>query len=279
VRASLGQECRSKLGNNVPGVVEIGGEDQIIVDMFDRSNPITFEALPRLRRRLIGLRRKDVLRELENRGSALEASQKRAQAADSESQRLHKEIAGLREEVERANQELSELKEGTITDVHSGPGHSKFCDCPPSDTLLEEMTNIVSMTEESTQKILEHARITLMRDIDAAEALREQGRVEIAQAIAWRSHWGPVMKAFQNTIRETQGAIDDVPERMRDALAPLTAAAAALDHELLQFTGLGDGTDGKTDGEASHELTIDLSEANGADLPAEAADDEAIPVS
>ena len=200
--------------------------------MSDQSISVVFEPAPRIRKRLLGLRRKDVLRELEERDAAIETARKRAQAATLDAERLRKEMADLQAEAE-------ELRGSSpAVGAAGGPHGSKFCDCPPTESLLEEMTRVVSVTEESTRKILEHARTTLMREIDAAEALRDQARSEIAQAAAWRQHWGPIIKAFQDTIHETQGAIDDIPERIRQALAPLTAAAAALDHDLLQFAAL-----------------------------------------
>jgi hypothetical protein len=208
--------------------------------MVDGPNPSAFESTSRLRRGLFGVRRKDVWRELDTRQSALDASHRRERAADVEAERLREDIQGLRDQLENAHQELTEIRAASPHDPQPSDGHSKFCDCPPSETLLEDMTRIVSMTEESTRKILENARTTLLRDIDAAEALREQARSEIAQAVAWRSHWGPAVRTFQKTIRETQSAIDGIPERIRDALAPLTAAAAALDHELLRFGGFGE---------------------------------------
>ena len=204
--------------------------------MFDLSDPIVFEPRPRMRRGFMGLRRKDVLRELEGRDAAIDASRKRAQAAGSDADRLRTELVALQGEMEQARHDLTAMHEAGSMTGAMAPGHSsKFCDCPPSETLLEEMTKVVSVTEESTSKILEYARTTLTREIDAAEALREQARSEIAQAAAWRQHWGPVIKAFQETIRETQGAVDEIPERIRHAMAPLTASAAALDHDLLQF--------------------------------------------
>jgi chromosome segregation ATPase len=230
--------------------------------MFDLSDPIVFEPQPRMRRRFFGLRRRDVLRELEGRDAAIETSRKRAQAAGGDADRLRRELAALQEEMEQARRDITALHEaGSMTGAMGAIGamgaedSSKFCDCPPSHTLLEEMTKVVSVTEESTRKILEHARITLMREIDAAEALREQARSEIAQAAAWRQHWGPVIKALQETIRQTQGAIDEIPERIRHALAPLTASAAALDHDLLQFAAFEDSiqrpASGSEDGEAN----------------------------
>jgi hypothetical protein len=235
-------------------VVEFDLGRQIIKRVLDQSRPTAFESTPRLRRRLFGIRRKDALNELESRQSEIDASRTRVHAADAEAERLRKHVDELQAERDGARRELAEIRAGSSPDPESPSGHSKFCDCTPSEAFLQDMARIVSMTEESTRKILENARTTLLRDIDAAEAMREQARAEIAQAVAWRSHWGPMVRIFQKTIREAQGAIDDVPERIRDALAPLTAAAAALDHELLQFGGLRDAVIGTEDGESTGEM-------------------------
>jgi len=244
--------------------------------MSDRADPIVFEPSTRVRRRLIGLRRKDVLRELEERDAIIETTRKRAEAAGADAERLRAEIAELHSGMEQARQEIAALHEVAPTSGTHAAGHSsKFCDCPPSETLLEEMTKIVSATEESTRKILDHARTTLMREIDAAEALRQQARSEIAQAAAWRQHWGPVIQAFQDTIREAQGAVDDIPDRIRHALAPLTAAAAALDHDLLQFAAFDGSIQRSIDGDDGADPRPDAGEAAG---PAMAEEEQAVVV-
>jgi hypothetical protein len=246
--------------------------------MLDRAEPVVFERLPRLRRGLFGVRRKDVLRELEERDSLTEASRKRAQTASGELEQLRRRLGELETELEQARHQLSQPQAAEAHDpTPVEKEHSKFCDCVPSDSLLEEMTRVVSMTEESTQRILEHARVTLLRDIDAAEALREQARSEIAQAVAWRTHWAPVLKVFRETIRETQGAIDQIPERIRGALSPLTAAAAALDHELLQFAGFGDGiVDSEDDAEP---MADEAADAHGEPVIVQEADERTIVLS
>jgi hypothetical protein len=250
-------------------------ERQIIDRMVEPSNPSAFETTRPLRRGLFGIRRKDLLRELERRRFVLDASRDRERAAGAEAERLRENMEALRGQIEIAHRELDEIRAGSSTDPQASGGHSKFCDCPPSEALLQDMTKIVSLTEESTQKILENARTTLLRDIDAAEALREQARSEIAQAVAWRSHWGPAVRAFQKTIREAQGAIEGIPERIRDALAPLTAAAAALDHELLQFSTFGDSLKTVVVGEADG-TTIDVSDEGSA---SEAHEEAVVPAS
>ena len=145
------------------------------------------------------------------------------------------EAEALREQVSSLEARVAELEGDAGSDADAGTGKRKFCDCPSSEDLLEEMTKVVTVTEEATNRILGEARDTLMKEIEAAEALRDRARAEIQEAAAWRRHWAPIIQAFQATVAEAGAAVQDVPERMRDALAPLTAAAAALDEDLRQF--------------------------------------------
>jgi chromosome segregation ATPase len=200
-----------------------------------KANSLTVSQQPRLRRGLFGIRSHDVWTLLDDREEELGRIRDRADSAGSENASLREQIASLEAKLDQAHHELTLLRE---LDPHTAEGDgstAKFCDCPPSDSLLEEMTKAVATTEEATQRILHHARETLMKEIEAAEALRKRAKSEISEAGAWRRHWGPILKGFQATVKETASTIEDVPERVREALGPLTAAAAALDEDLRQF--------------------------------------------
>ena len=200
---------------------------RIIADMDMKSHSLTVTPQPRLRRRFFGLRTRDVWAALDQREKEAAELRQRAGSAGTE-------MDLLREHVSWLEAKLAEVEHDAGT--RAGKGAKRpFCDCPPSEDLLEEMTKVVSVTEEATNRILGHARDTLMKEIEAAEALRDRAREEIQEAAAWRRHWAPILHAFQATVAETNMAVEEVPERMRHALAPLAAAAAALDEDLKQF--------------------------------------------
>jgi len=212
--------------------------------MKSKSNTLNVTGQPRLRRRLFGVRTRDVWAALDDREEELGKIRHQGDSARSEATTLRGQISTLEEKLQHAEQELA-ARDGSgqapersgdeaIDSVNQGKA-AKFCACPPSEDVLEEMTRVVQVTEESTQRILQHARDTLMKEIEAAEALREQARSEISEASAWRKHWAPILRAFQTTVSETGTAIQEIPDRVREALAPLTAAAAALDEDLRQF--------------------------------------------
>ena len=200
-----------------------------------KSNSLNVSQQPRLRRGLFGIRTRDVWTLLDDREEELGRIRDRADQAGAESGSLREQISSLQAKLDQAHHELTMLRELDPQPVEGNGVTAKFCDCPPSDSLLEEMTKAVATTEEATQKILHHARETLMKEIEAAQALRQRAKSEIIEAGAWRRHWGPILKAFQATVKQTASAIEEVPERVRDALGPLTAAAAALDEDLRQF--------------------------------------------
>ena len=189
---------------------------RIIADMDMKSHSLTVTPQPRLRRRFFGLRTRDVWAALDQREEEAAELRQRAGSAGTE-------MDLLREHVSWLEAKLAEVEHDAGT--RAGKGAKRpFCDCPPSEDLLE-----------ATNRILGHARGTLMMEIEAAEALRDRAREEIQEAAAWRRHWAPILHAFQATVAETNMAVEEVPERMRHALAPLAAAAAALDEDLKQF--------------------------------------------
>ena len=200
-----------------------------------KTNSLNASHQPRLRRGLFGIRSRDVWTLLDDREEELGRIRDRADSAGAETSSLREQIASLEAKLDQAHHELTMLREFDPRPEDGTGTTAKFCDCPPSDSLLEEMTRAVETTEEATQRILHHARETLMKEIEAAQALRQRAKSEITEAGAWRRHWGPILKAFQATVKKTASAIEDVPERVREALGPLTAAAAALDEDLRQF--------------------------------------------
>jgi chromosome segregation ATPase len=203
--------------------------------MKTKANSFNVSPKPRLRRGLLGIRRRDVWTLLDDREEELGRIRDRADSAGAESSALREQIASLEAKLDQAHHELTMLRELDPRPMEGDGSTAKFCDCPPSDSLLEEMTRAVVTTEEATQRILHHARDTLMKEIEAAQALRQRAKSEISEAGAWRRYWGPILKAFQSTVKETASIIEDVPDRVREALGPLTAAAAALDEDLRQF--------------------------------------------
>jgi hypothetical protein len=217
------------------GVVEIGDRRRIIAAMKMKANSLDVQHQPRLRRRLWGVRTRDVWTLLDDREEEVGRIRDRADASGAEAHTLREQVASLEAKLDQAHHELAMMRE-LVPQLGEGEDSSaKFCGCLPSESLLEEMTNVVGATEEATQKILHHARETLMKEIEAAQALRERAKSEISEAAGWRRHWGPILKTFQGTVKETASAIEDVPERLRAALGPLTAAAAALDEDLRHF--------------------------------------------
>jgi vacuolar-type H+-ATPase subunit I/STV1 len=228
-----------------------------------KSESLNVSRPPRLRRGLFGIRTRDVHALLDEREEELGRIRDRADSSGDETNSLRDQISSLEAKLEQAQQELAAFRELGFSPV-DGAGAAKFCDCPPSDSLLEEMTKVVGITEDATQRILQHARETLMKEIEAAQDLREQAKSEIIEAAAWRRHWAPILKAFQTTVMKTASAIEDVPERVRDALAPLTAAAAALDEDLRQFSAFEvTMSAGTPDGPVVVDEAEDIAESDG----------------
>jgi hypothetical protein len=203
--------------------------------MKPKTNSLTVSPKPRLRRGLLGVRTRDVWTLLDDREEELGRTRDRADSAGTEAASLREQVSSLEVRLDQAHHELAMLREIPPQPAIGEDGEAKFCACPPSESVLDEMTKVVGITEEATQRILNQARETLMKEIEAAQALRERARSEISEAGAWRRHWGPILKAFQSTVKQTASAIEDTPERVREALGPLTAAAAALDEDLRQF--------------------------------------------
>jgi predicted nucleic acid-binding Zn-ribbon protein len=110
----------------------------------------------------------------------------------------------------------------------------------PADA--QGLTSILDATQEAVGRLVEQAR--RMGEEQLGEAQRERDLIlaEVEQLTAWRERLEPAIGAVRNSIRDTQARVEEVSDRVREALEPITGAMTALGSRLGELVQAGGST-------------------------------------
>jgi hypothetical protein len=98
--------------------------------------------------------------------------------------------------------------------------------------LNDELAQILRAAEESAGRIVERARTTTEQQIEESNRLWHDVQAEVARFAAWRDEVEPVIHAVQSKVDDVRTYIDEVPERIREALAPVADSISSIDGDL-----------------------------------------------
>jgi len=101
--------------------------------------------------------------------------------------------------------------------------------------LTEELAGILAAAEESAARIVERARASTQRQIMESNRLWREVQAEVARFASWRDQVEPVIQQVQSKVGSVRGLVDDVPERIRDALAPMADAISSIDADMAEL--------------------------------------------
>lgn len=144
--------------------------------------------------------------------------------------------------------------------------------------LTDEIQGILAAAEESANRIVERARSTTQHQIAQSNRLWREVQAEVSRFATWREQVEPVIRSVQSKVESVRVHIDEVPERIRQALAPMADSISNVDADLAELAsassppllltprGLDSGPDQVEDwlaGDLSGDFSGDLAE----DLP------------
>ena len=98
--------------------------------------------------------------------------------------------------------------------------------------LTEELAGILAAAEESAARIVERARATTQRQIARSNRVWREVQAEVSRFASWREEVEPVIRAVQSKVEGVRTEIGDVPERIRQALAPMADSISSIDGDL-----------------------------------------------
>jgi hypothetical protein len=117
------------------------------------------------------------------------------------------------------------------------PARSKETNDITNRFLTEEIAGILAAAEESAARIVERARTTTQHQIAQSNRLWREVQGELSRFAAWREMVEPVMRAIHEKVEGVRDEIDQVPERIRQALAPMADSISTVDADLSELLG------------------------------------------
>ena len=101
--------------------------------------------------------------------------------------------------------------------------------------LTEELKGILSAAEESAARILERARATSEHQIAQSNRLWREVQAELARFASWREQVEPIIRSVHAKVEGVRTQIEDVPEKIRQALAPMADSISMIDSDLAEL--------------------------------------------
>lgn len=101
--------------------------------------------------------------------------------------------------------------------------------------LTEELAGILAAAEESAARIVERARATTQRQIARSNRVWREVQAEVSRFAAWRQEVEPVIRTVQAKVEGVRSEIEEVPERIRQALAPMADTISSIDGDLAEL--------------------------------------------
>jgi predicted nucleic acid-binding Zn-ribbon protein len=101
--------------------------------------------------------------------------------------------------------------------------------------VTEEIAGVLNAAEESAARILERARVQSEQQIGKSSRLWEEVRAEVARLASWREGIEPVIQTVMTKVEGIRSQIEDVPERIREALAPMADSISGIDSDLAEL--------------------------------------------
>jgi uncharacterized protein YoxC len=104
-----------------------------------------------------------------------------------------------------------------------------------SRLVTDEVGEILTVAQETAARIIERAKNTTERQIAQSNKLWEDVQTEVARLASWRADVEPVIRTVQSKVESVRDLIDEVPERIRSALAPMAESISSIDSDLAEL--------------------------------------------
>ena len=92
-------------------------------------------------------------------------------------------------------------------------------------------TNVVTAA-----RILERARATSEHQVAQSNRLWREVQAELARFSAWREQVDPIIRSVHAKVEGVRTQIEDVPEKIRQALAPMADSISMIDSDLAELS-------------------------------------------
>jgi DNA repair exonuclease SbcCD ATPase subunit len=189
--------------------------------------------------------------EAEGRWQALEKrvmeSEQRALSAEHELKRLQGMLTSLGLELARREQEAEALRveaedlrrqlDAALAQKEVGPdGEPGPRPDPTTNFLMTEVAPILKAAEESAGRILQQARVAAEQEKADLNQARAELQAQLGVISSWWKEVHQVLDPIQENLATARKTIEEIGDRVREALFPLTGLIGTVGQELVKLS-------------------------------------------
>jgi hypothetical protein len=104
-----------------------------------------------------------------------------------------------------------------------------------SKLVSDELAGLLAAAEESAARIIDRARAATEHQLARSDRVWQQVQTEVSKFVTWRQGVEPVISAVQFKVEGVRELIEQVPERIREALAPMAESISLIDADLAEL--------------------------------------------
>ena len=185
---------------------------------------------PKLPRKMLGYDPAAVDEVIAERDSMLSIAERRVRTAEAQ-------VAKLEQQVKAQEDALIQLEARRLQAEVEREASPIVAEAPPEQTsgsVGEELSKVVTSAEASTTQIIEAWSAT-RHQIVQADLLWKAVQEEIVRFAAWREDVEPMMTMVQAYIDQARIQLEEVPQRVEEALAPAAEAMSAVATGMAEF--------------------------------------------
>jgi DNA polymerase III gamma/tau subunit len=184
---------------------------------------------PKLPRKVLGYDPAAVDEVIAERDSMLSLAERRIRSAEAQ-------VAKLEQQLKAGEEVLAQLqqRESSAADAAAAAKESPQPEEMTQEDVHKELSKVVTTAEASTAQIIQ-AWSSTRDQIMQADSLWKSVQEEIVRFASWREDVEPIMTMVQRYIAEARQRIDEVPQRVGEALSPAADAMAAVAAGMMEF--------------------------------------------
>lgn len=195
-----------------------------------------------LRKRLFGYAPAKVHELLKDRDHLLAIARERIKVTEAEMERVKVELGTARvglaskdRQITALGTEIGELRlqlAQLSRDVEETRSRTAHPSSLMSHIIQAEIGPLIAAAQDAAQRIVQDAQATMDERLALADTARSDLRAQIQDITAWHQRVDPLIASVRARMAETRSRIDEIPDRLSQALAPLAELVGSMGDQL-----------------------------------------------
>jgi chromosome segregation ATPase len=195
-----------------------------------------------LRKRLFGYAPAKVHELIKDRDHLLAIARERIKVTEAEMERVKVELGTARVGLASKDRQITtlgtEIGELRLQLAHLGREieETKSRTAHPSSLMSQiiqaEIGPLIAAAQDAAQRIVNDAQTSMNEQLARADMAQSDLKAQVQDIAAWHQRVGPLIESVRARMAETRSRIDEVPDRLSQALAPLAELVGSMGDQL-----------------------------------------------